>query len=157
MKIKWIVTGKTDEPCIADLIQHYLQRIERMIKLEYLEINAIRHTKHMSVELRKEKEGLLQLKHIRPDDYLILLDEKGKEYTSQLWAAHLEKLALRIPGNICFLTGGAYGFSEAVYRRAQEKLALSRMTFTHQIVRILFAEQLYRAISIIRGLPYHHE
>jgi len=156
MKIKWLVTGKTDDKCIAALTKKYLDRLHRWVKIDYMELPDIKQTRNMPPEIRKEKEGQMLLKYIRPGDYVILLDEKGKEYTSEQWAGRLEKLTLHTSGSLCFLTGGAYGFSEAVYRRANEKLALSRFTFSHQLVRVIFAEQLYRAISIIKGFPYHN-
>ncbi len=157
MKIKWIVIGKTDDKCIGELTEKYLMRLRGFIPAELIEIPDLKKTKTMPERLRKEKEGNLILKQIKPGDYVVLLDENGRSFSSLQWSKHLEKLTARIPGNLLFVTGGAYGFSEAVYNRADEKLSLSPMTFSHQIIRPLFAEQLYRAFSIIKGHPYHNE
>ncbi len=105
----------------------------------------------------KEKEGEAILKKINPGDYLILLDDKGKEFSSTQFASYLEGLFNQSLKNIVFVVGGAYGFSEAVYKRANAKLSLSKMTFSHQIIRVIFYEQLYRAFTIINKEPYHHE
>ncbi len=105
----------------------------------------------------KDKEGELILKKIIPGDYVILLDDKGKEFTSTQFAAYLEGLFNQSLKNICFVAGGAYGFSDELYKRANAKLSLSKMTFSHQIVRAIFSEQLYRAFTIINNEPYHHE
>jgi len=149
--------GKSTPGCVETLTAEYIKRLRRWVKLEYVELPAPKQTASLSPAQRKDKEAALFFKHITPQDYVILLDEKGKQYTSAEWSAHLEKLAVRIPGYIVFLTGGPHGFSDEIYRRAQEKLSLSKMTFSHQIIRIMFAEQLYRALTIMKGLPYHNE
>ncbi|NPA42728.1 MAG: 23S rRNA (pseudouridine(1915)-N(3))-methyltransferase RlmH [Chlorobi bacterium] len=157
MKIKWVVTGKTGDECTRRLTDEWLLRVQRWIKIEYVEIEVPKSWKNLSPELRKQKEAALQLKYVAPRDYLVLLDEKGKEFTSRQWARRLEELSLRTPGFLVFLTGGPYGFAPEVYGRAQELLALSRMTFSHQVIRIMFAEQLYRAVAILKGYPYHND
>ncbi len=157
MIIKWVVIGKTSDSCIKELTEKYLKRIKKYVKTEYVELSDIKNAKNLRVEQRKDKEAELIMKQIKTGDYLILLDEKGKSFTSVQWAKHLEKLLHYHKGNLIFVNGGAYGFSEALYKRADETLSLSKMTFSHQIIRILFAEQLYRAFSIMHGHPYHNE
>jgi 23S rRNA (pseudouridine1915-N3)-methyltransferase len=157
MKIKWITVGKTDDACVRELTEKYLKRVKRYYPIEYIEIPDLKNTKNLSPGQRKTKEGELIKKHLKPGDYVILLDEKGKSYTSLQWAKHLENLMHRTTTAICFVTGGAYGFPDEIYRMSNEKLSLSPMTFSHQIIRCIFAEQLYRAVSIMKGLPYHNE
>ena len=111
----------------------------------------------MSEIQQKEKEGELILKFLQPGDYLVLLDEKGKDFTSLQFAAYLEKKMHTIPKRLVFIIGGPYGFSEAVYGAASEKISLSKMTFSHQMVRLIFIEQIYRAMTILNNEPYHHE
>jgi len=157
MKIKWVVLGKSSPSCVEILTRTYIQRLERLIKFQYLEVIPPKKITRLPVELRKQKEGELLLKHIGGGDYVVLLDERGREFTSGEWARHLEQTALHIAGEMVFVTGGPYGFSESLYNISREKLSLSRMTFSHQIIRVMFAEQLYRAVSIIKNLPYHNE
>ena len=111
----------------------------------------------LTMEQQKEKEGELILKNIQAGDYLVLLDDKGKEYTSMQFASYIEKKTHTVSKRLIFAIGGPYGFSEAVYQKANEKLTLSRMTFSHQMVRLIFVEQLYRAMTILNNEPYHHE
>ncbi len=157
MKIKWIVIGKTNRQCIKELVEDYLKRIQKLAKMEYIEIPDLKNAKNLPVEERSKKEGELIKKYLKNEDKIILLDENGKEFTSIDWAAHLEKTSLYFNGTVTFIVGGAYGFSNEIQQLAHEKLALSKMTFSHQIIRILFAEQLYRALTIIHGHPYHNE
>ena len=157
MKIKLIMTGKTNVGWVESGIGLYAGRLKHYVNFSMVEIPDIRNTSSMSRELVKAREGDLQMKNIAPSDHVILLDEKGAEFTSAAWAAKLESRISHSSGDIVFIIGGAYGFSDSVYARADEKLSLSRMTFSHQMVRAIFLEQLYRAFTIMRGEPYHHE
>ena len=156
MKITLLLVGKTASADIRNICADYTKRINHYTKMEELiiENSAVKVTGAQKV---KEKEGELILKKIAPGDYVILLDDKGKEYTSTQFANYLEGLFNQSIKNIIFIVGGAYGFSDALYKRANAKLSLSKMTFSHQIVRAIFAEQLYRAFTIIHNEPYHHE
>lgn len=157
MKIKLISVGKTDREWLRAGLGLYLDRLRHYIPLEFTEIPDIRNTAAMTRETVKAKEGELILKQIAPGDHVVLLDERGKEMTSAELAKLLEDRISLYSSNIVFVIGGPYGFSEAVYGRSNAKLSLSRMTFSHQMARVIFAEQLYRAFTIIRGEPYHHE
>ena len=117
----------------------------------------IKNVKNLSEAQQKEKEGELILKSTQPGDYLVLLDEKGKQFTSMQFASYLEKKTHTVPKRLVFVIGGPYGFSEAVYKAATEKISLSMMTFSHQMVRLIFVEQIYRAMTILNNEPYHHE
>jgi len=156
MKITLLLVGKTASADIRNICADYTKRINHYTKMEevVIENSAVKVTGAQKV---KEKEGELILKKIAPGDYVILLDDKGKEYTSTQFANYLEGLFNQSIKNIIFIVGGAYGFSDALYKRANAKLSLSKMTFSHQIVRAIFAEQLYRAFTIIHNEPYHHE
>lgn len=155
MKITLLTVGKTTMPEVKTLCADYAQRISRYVKFEemVIENNAIKLTDAIKI---KQKEGELILKKITPTDYVVLLDEKGKEYTSVQFANWLEGLFNLSLKNICFIVGGAYGFSDDVYQRANSKLSLSKMTCNHQLVRAIFSEQLYRGFTIIHKEPYHH-
>ena len=120
-------------------------------------IPDIKNVKNLSEAQQKEKEGELILKSTQPGDYLVLLDEKGKQFTSMQFASYLEKKTHTVPKRLVFVIGGPYGFSEAVYKAAAEKISLSMMTFSHQMVRLIFVEQIYRAMTILNNEPYHHE
>jgi len=156
MKITLILVGKTSSSDIKNICADYTKRINHYVKMEEIVIenaaNKISDTNKV-----KAKEGELILKKIAPGDYVILLDDKGKEYTSTQFATYLEGLFNQSLKNICFVVGGAYGFSDELYKRANTKLSLSKMTFSHQIVRAIFAEQLYRAFTIMHNEPYHHQ
>lgn len=155
MKIMLLTVGKTNMPEVKSLCADYAQRIGRYVKFEetVIDNHAVKLTDTAKIKL---KEGELILKKIQPGDYLILLDEKGKEYTSVQYAYWLEGLFNQSLKNICFVVGGAYGFSEEVYQRANAKISLSKMTYNHQLIRAIFSEQLYRAFTIIHKEPYHH-
>ncbi len=157
MKIKLIMTGKTNAGWIGDGFATYRERIGHYANFSTTEIPDLKNAASLSRDTIRTKEGEALLKNIVPTDYVILLDERGKEFTSAEWASRLSDRLSHFSSDIVFVIGGAYGFSEAVYARANEKLSLSRMTFSHQMVRIIFAEQLYRAFTIIKGEPYHHE
>lgn len=157
MKIALIVIGKTDAGYFVDAINEYKKRLVHYIPFEIEVIPDIKNVKNMSEIQQKEKEGELILKFLQPGDYLVLLDEKGKDFTSLQFAAYLEKKMHTIPKRLVFIIGGPYGFSEAVYGAASEKISLSKMTFSHQMVRLIFIEQIYRAMTILNNEPYHHE
>lgn len=156
MKLTFIVTGKTTSAEVKAICDDYRKRINRYTKFEEIVLDNS-SIKQADIAKIKEKEGELILKKLSPTDYLILLDDKGKEYTSIQFAKHLEGLFNQSVKNVCFVVGGAYGFSNEVYQRANAKLSLSKMTFSHQIIRAIFHEQLYRAFTILRNEPYHHE
>ena len=157
MKILLFVIGKTDNSFFSEAFKEYQKRLSHYINFEYLEIPDIKNTKNRSVNQQKIKEGESFVKNISPGDYIVLLDEKGKEYTSSKFANYMEKKIQTVPKRLIFLIGGPYGFSEDIYNLANEKLTLSKMTFSHQMVRVIFIEQLYRAMTIINNEPYHHE
>lgn len=157
MKISLLVIGKTDAGYFIDAVSEYQKRLEHYIPFEMQVIPDIKNTKSLTVIQQKEKEGELILKSLQPGDYVVLLDEKGREYSSIQFASYIEKKAHTVAKRLVFVIGGPYGFSEAVYEKANEKLTLSRMTFSHQMVRLIFVEQLYRAMTILNNEPYHHE
>jgi len=157
MKVKLIQIGKTDASYLAEGIEHYNRRIKRYHTYDVLTIPDIKNSKKLTQEQQKEQEGLLLLKNIQNPDFVILLDEKGIELNSVQFSLFIEKTMLQSVKQLVFIIGGPYGFSKAMYERANKKIALSRMTFSHQLVRLIFAEQLYRANSIIKKEPYHHE
>ena len=157
MKITLLIVGKTEDAYLKEGIDKYLKRLKYYTKFEVVEIAELKNTKSLSEEQQKTKEADLILKKLSPLDHVILLDEKGIELSSTQFAAYIDKKALGSVANLIFIVGGPYGFDQAVYERANDKLSLSRMTFSHQMVRLFFAEQLYRAFTIIKGEPYHHE
>ncbi|MBK8808153.1 MAG: 23S rRNA (pseudouridine(1915)-N(3))-methyltransferase RlmH [Bacteroidales bacterium] len=157
MKISLFYIGKTDLEYLRTGIQVYNSRIGHYIPFELVELSDIKNTKNLSELQQKEKEGELILSKIDKTKFLILLDEKGKEYSSEQFSVFLETKMIAASPDIIFLIGGAYGFSQKVYERANFKIALSKMTFSHQMVRLIFIEQLYRALTIMRGEPYHHK
>lgn len=151
-----LTVGKTDAGWVREGLETYSSRLSRYVPFSVNEIPELKNASSLSKAQVKEKEGELILSRVTAKDTVILLDEKGKEYSSSEFAKEVEKL---ISGgkNIVFVIGGAFGFSDAVYARSDGKVSLSRMTFTHQMVRAIFVEQLYRAFTIIKGEPYHHE
>ncbi len=157
MKITLLVIGKTDARYFVDAISEYEKRLVHYIPYEMEVIPDLKNTKNISEEQQKDKEGELILKNLQAGDYLVLLDDKGKEYTSLKFAQYIEKKTHTVPKRLVFVIGGPYGFSQAVYDRANEKLTLSQMTFSHQMVRLIFVEQVYRAMTILNNEPYHHE
>lgn len=157
MKIVLLAIGKTDARYFAEGIEVYRKRLEHYIPFEIQLIPDLKNTKSLSVDQQKEKEGELVLKALQGGDYVVLLDDKGKEYTSMKFAEYIEKKTHTVSKRLVFVIGGPYGFSQAVYDKANEKLTLSRMTFSHQMVRLVFVEQLYRAMTILNNEPYHHE
>lgn len=156
MKITVLMTGKTTVKPVAELILEYANRLKHYIATEIVVVPDLKNTKNMTEALQKEKEGELILKYIEKGDEVYLLDEHGKMPGSAEFAALIEKKNTEALKRMVFVVGGAYGFSDAVYGRADGMISLSKMTFPHQLVRALFMEQLYRAMTIIRGEPYHH-
>ncbi len=157
MKTTLIVIGKTDAGYLAEAIDEYKSRLAHYLPFEMEVIPDVKNVKNLSEAQQKEKEGELILKSVQAGDYLVLLDDKGKEYTSMQFAAYMEKKMQTVPKRLVFVVGGPYGFSEAVYGAASEKISLSKMTFSHQMIRLIFIEQIYRAMTILNHEPYHHE
>ena len=157
MKVTLLFIGKTTNQQLDALIQDYNHRISHYLGFEMRVIPELKSAKNLSVNQQKEKEGGLVLQQIQPGDFLILLDERGKEYRSVEFADFLSRQCSLSYKRIVFLIGGPYGFSQEVYDRSNAMLSLSRMTFSHQMVRLLFIEQLYRALTIQNNEPYHHE
>ncbi len=157
MKITLLTVGKTDRDWVRQGLDIYVSRLKHYISFSLVEIPELKNVSSLSKEQIKSKEGELILKNIRNTDDVILLDERGKEYTSTELASIIQNKINYEGRDIVYVIGGAYGFSEAVYARANSKLSLSKMTFSHQMVRTIFAEQLYRAFTIMKGEPYHHE
>jgi 23S rRNA (pseudouridine1915-N3)-methyltransferase len=157
MKITLLTVGKTDKDWVRQGLDIYVSRLKHYIPFSIVEIPELKNVSALSKDQIKSKEGELILKNIRPTDDVILLDEKGKQYTSVELAKIIQDKISYAGKDIIFIIGGAYGFSDAVYQRANSKLSLSKMTFSHQMVRAIFAEQIYRAFTIMRGEPYHHE
>ncbi|WP_165042109.1 23S rRNA (pseudouridine(1915)-N(3))-methyltransferase RlmH [Dysgonomonas sp. ZJ709] len=157
MKITLLVIGKTDASYFIEATNEYQKRLEHYIPFEMQIIPDLKNTKSLTIDQQKEKEGELILKGLQAGDYLVLLDERGKEYSSVQFASYIEKKTHTVSKRLVFVIGGPYGFSQSVYDRASEKLTLSRMTFSHQMIRLIFVEQLYRAMTILNNEPYHHE
>ena len=157
MKIVLLVVGKTDRKYLQEGISVYEERLKHYISYSREEISDFKGVSSLSEEQIKEQEGALILKKIEKGDLVVLLDEGGKEMSSVEFSVKLEKWSLSGTKSIIFVVGGAYGFSKAVYARGNEKISLSKMTFSHQMVRLFFTEQLYRAFTILKGEPYHHK
>ena len=157
MRISLITIGKTTFDFVKEGMAVYEKRIARYFSFQRIEIPALQGTSSLSPEEIKIKEAELIMKKLRPEDNVVLLDEKGKRFTSTAWAAHLEKTIAAGTKSLVFVIGGAYGFADKIRGIADETLSLSDMTFSHQIIRLFFEEQLYRAFTIMRGEPYHNE
>ena len=157
MKIKLILIGKTSLKFVDEGMNMYLQRMKRFVDFEVLIIPDLKNTKKLSAAQVKEKEGVLILKNMQNNDFIVLLDEKGKGFTSVEFASFIKNKLDTATRQMVFVVGGAYGFSQDVYKRANFLLSMSAMTFSHQIIRLFFMEQIYRAYTIIKGLPYHNE
>jgi len=157
MKITLLVVGKTDSSYILDGMNEYIKRLKHYINFEMDIIPDIKKGKKTSVEIQKAKEGELILSKLGAGKELHLFDEIGKMYSSKDFSKFIEKKMISGPKELVFVIGGPYGFSEEVYQKATSKISLSRMTFSHQMVRILCVEQIYRAFTILKGEPYHHE
>lgn len=157
MKIKLLLIGKTDSDILSKGVNDYVKRLKHYIPFEMSIIPDLKNTKNLSESQQKQKEGELILNILKPGDFVVLLDEKGKEYTSVEFSRFIEKQMISGLKNLIFVVGGPYGFSDEVYKKCNLKISLSRMTFSHQMVRLIFTEQLYRAMTIIKGEPYHHQ
>ncbi len=156
MRMTLLTVGKTDIAWVRDGMEVYAARLRHYIPFSVSEIRELKNASSLTRDQIRQKEGELILRAVRPTDEVMLLDERGREFSSVEWARNVEgKLAAG--RDLVFVVGGAYGFSDAVYGRADGMLSLSKMTFSHQMVRAVFLEQLYRAFTIIRGEPYHHE
>lgn len=156
MNVKLITIGKTDNKNLQSLIEDYTKRLSRYIRFEFDIIPDLKNVKNLSEAQQKEKEGELILSKTQKSDVLILLDENGKQMDSVAFSSYLQKHMNSGIKTLIFVIGGPYGFSEAVYKRANGKLGMSKMTFSHQMVRLFFIEQLYRGFTILRNEPYHH-
>jgi 23S rRNA (pseudouridine1915-N3)-methyltransferase len=156
MKISLLAIGKTDDSRIVSLTDDYLKRLQHYITIEFQIIPDLKKVKKRTTEQQKQAEGEEILKHLAPSDMLILLDEGGKSFDSVAFSGFLQKKMNSGLKNLIFVIGGPYGFSDRVYDRADGKVSLSAMTFSHQMIRVFFVEQLYRAFTILRNEPYHH-
>ncbi|HEY9185802.1 MAG TPA: 23S rRNA (pseudouridine(1915)-N(3))-methyltransferase RlmH [Salegentibacter sp.] len=157
MTIKLVCIGKTDSTELKQLIEIYQKRLQFYIKFEIEIIPDLKKAKNLDESQQKTKEGELILDKIQTSDFVVLLDEKGKEFTSVGFSEYIQKRLNSGMKQIIFVIGGPYGFSQDVYKRANSKLALSKLTFSHQMVRLFFTEQLYRAFTILKNEPYHHQ
>jgi 23S rRNA (pseudouridine1915-N3)-methyltransferase len=157
MKITLLQTGKTTDKHISELVDLYSNRIKKYMGFEIITIPDVKNTKNMPIQEQRIKEATKIIQSVTDDDYIILLDERGKELRTLEFSGILEKMFFLPKKRIVFIIGGPWGFSEAVYKRADYKMSLSKMTYPHQLVRLLFLEQLYRVFTIIKGEPYHHE
>jgi 23S rRNA (pseudouridine1915-N3)-methyltransferase len=157
MRITLVVVGKTEDKYLIEGIEKYLSRLKHYITFSLIVIPELKNTKSLTEAQQKSKEAESILKQISNPDVLILLDEKGKKYTSVGFSDYLNKQMIGSVQHLVFVIGGPYGFDESVYKRANSSISLSDMTFSHQMVRLFFIEQLYRAFSILKGEPYHHE
>lgn len=157
MKITFLTIGKTEEKYLLEGMEKYLKRLKHYIAVKVLELPELKNTKNLSEDQQKSKEAELIFKNISNTDQLILLDENGVNLTSMQFSGYLSKKMVGGVQNLVFVVGGPYGFSNDVYNRAHDKISLSKMTFSHQMVRLFFIEQVYRAFTIMKGEPYHHE
>lgn len=156
MKIHLICIGKTDEPYLLTGIEKYQSRLRHYVPFQLTVIPDVKNAKNLSATELRQREAALIIKQIQPQDWLILLDEHGTEFTSVGFADYLEKIALQGVQRLVFVIGGAYGLDKSLTAACRKRFSLSKMTFSHQMVRLFFVEQLYRAYTIQRGEPYHH-
>lgn len=157
MKIVLLAVGKTSSDYIRTGINVYADRIPHYIPFEIKELPDIRSTKNLDSERQKEMEGKIILKEIANADHLCLLDERGSEFTSRQFSEFISNKMVTLPSRLVFVIGGPYGFSREVYSRANSKISFSKMTFSHEMIRLFATEQIYRAMTILRGEPYHHD
>ena len=157
MKIVLTVIGKTQSRHLSEGIEMYTSRLKHYIPFELKVLPDIKNTRRLTEAQQKDIEGSAFLATIQPSDFVVLLDERGREYTSRQFSQFIEKNMNVLPHNLIFVVGGPYGFSQAMYDRSNDKISLSRMTFSHEMVRLFFVEQIYRAMTIIKGEPYHHD
>lgn len=157
MKIELAVIGKTSIGYLKQGIDEYIKRLKHYVPFEIKYIDDIKNTKNISEDQQKRTEGAKILSQLDKSDFVVLLDEHGKEYTSMQYSSYIQKRMLSGVKKVVFVIGGPYGFSQEVYDRANDKISFSKMTFNHEIIRLIFTEQLYRAYTIINHEPYHHE
>lgn len=157
MKITLLAIGKTNAKYLHEGIEQYTKRLSHYIPFEFKILPDVKTTKGLTQEKQKDMEGQLFLGAIQSGDMVVLLDERGKEMTSRDFSAYLDKKMVTVPKNLIFVIGGPYGFSKEMYNRANEKVSLSKMTFSHEMIRLFFIEQIYRAMTILKGEPYHHD
>ncbi len=157
VKVLFLVIGKTDESYLDEGITKYMERLVHYIPFEMKVLPDVRRNKGISPDQQKKMEGTLLMQQFQPGDEVVLLDEKGKHFSSRDFASVIDKKMVAGIKRIVVVVGGPYGFSSDIYERANSKLSLSAMTFSHQMVRLLFVEQLYRAMTILKGEPYHHD
>lgn len=157
MRINLVCMGKTDDKEITNLVKYYQNRLPKYWNFEIIEIPDVKNAKNLSPDLLKKEEGKLFLNLVENSDTVVLLDEKGKQFTSREFAAKIDNWMSSSVKKVSIIIGGAYGFSEEMYERANEKMSLSKMTFTHQMIRLFFVEQIYRADQILQGKPYHND
>ncbi|MCB7479938.1 23S rRNA (pseudouridine(1915)-N(3))-methyltransferase RlmH [Christiangramia sediminis] len=156
MTIKLVCIGKTDKKELETLIRIYSDRLQHYIKFEFEIIPDLKKTKNLDENQQKSKEGELILSGIQNSDFIVLLDENGKQFSSENFSEYIQKRMNTGLKRLIFVIGGPYGFSDEVYQRADSRISLSKMTFSHQMVRLFFTEQLYRAFTILKNEPYHH-
>ena len=157
MKINLICMGKTDDKEIKNLIAYYQNRLPKYWNFEIIEIPDVKNAKNLTPDLLKKEESKLFSQHLESTDIVVLLDEKGKQYSSRAFANKIETWQNNSVKKVAIMIGGAYGFSDEMYQRAHEKISLSEMTFTHQMIRLFITEQIYRADQILQGKPYHND
>ena len=157
MKLKIILVGKTEDDYIIKGCDIYEKRLKNYLPVEIIVIPSLKNTKSLSPEQQKVKEGHLILNKINSTDFVVLLDEKGKEFRSIQFADYFQKMMNSGTKSLCLIIGGPYGFSDEIYKATNQKISLSKMTFSHQMIRLLLLEQSYRAMTILKNEPYHHE
>lgn len=157
MTIKLLGIGKTDDSALQNLTEVYIKRLGFYNRFEFEIIPDIKNSKNLDENQQKQKEGELLLNKVAASDFVVLLDENGKQYSSEAFSEFIQKRLNSGLRQLVFIIGGPYGFSEDVYKRADAKLSLSKMTFSHQMIRLFFVEQLYRAFTILKNEPYHHK
>lgn len=157
MKVVLLTVGKTNDANFIKSIAEYQKRLKFYIPFDIVELPELKNTRSLSEDQQKQLEGDAILSNVDASDLVVLLDDKGSEFTSMQFSAFMQRSMASGAKRLVFVVGGPYGFSQPVYDRANSKLSLSRMTFSHQMVRLIFVEQLYRAMTILRGEPYHHE
>jgi 23S rRNA (pseudouridine1915-N3)-methyltransferase len=156
MKLILLQTGRTTEKYIVEGVSNYSDRIKKYVSFDILTVPELRNSRNLPLNEKKAKEGEKLSEKINNEDYVLLLDEKGKEYNTIEFAKFLEKSFMLQKKRLLFVIGGPWGFSDDMYKRSDAIISLSKMTFSHQVVRLLFMEQLYRALTVIKGDPYHH-
>lgn len=157
MKIAMMAVGKTTTKYIADAVEDYSGRIVHYVPFTFKALTDAKLPKNCDAKRQKDVEGEMILKELAPSDVVVLLDERGRQYSSRDFAGFLQDKMVSLPGRLVFIIGGPFGFSDSVYSRANGMLSVSKMTFTHEMIRLIFAEQIYRAMTIIRGESYHHD